>query len=1129
MTADRVAILLNNRANKLQRRFDQQGDASDLDEAIEMRKEALDFVQMQISLLQSIRATCMNNYANSIQARFMKDGNLLTLDHAIKLHRTALEFQISRTADRGISLDNLGNALQTRYQRRGEVSDLEEAIELHKEALELLNSHSARIEALGNFARAIKSRYDMWGDLTDLEEAIGHHEETLSLITSEHRHHPEILNQLSTALQRRFSQIGDINDLNKAIELYSSALTACSVSHTSRGSWLKNLGSAHRTRFEHQGNVDDLEKAIQNSRDALALHAEPHPDYGLSLDQLAHTLAIRYQQDGGTNDLDEAIELHRKAVIFLKTVQNPARRDSLGSLAKAITARFQATHNSNDIEEAIQLHREGIALSLHSDPNYPMSLNNLASALLIRFEHARQRPDLEEAILTYREVVDRMVLTHPGRGSVLNNLANTLQTRFEIGAFGNLDDLNETFTLRRTAVTLLEPSHPGYSSILYNLATALKLRDERNLSDPASKAYLNEAISCASQSLEHCGPSNSTRGDNLKCLGLLLLLRGTSREDIERAILLFQKGATHATSPLLSRLSYAHLWGRTAVNYSLPSAMEAYQTAIGILSRLPALHLNLEARQEILGLAQGSLLSSGAAACAINQQAYDVAVEFLEASRSVFWAQAMNLRPPLVALEKANSHLADEFRKLSGKLEKASFRETSIHSPIEEHHQRSLRVESEGLRCRNLNQEWDALLSKIRSLSGFEGFLQPRRMENLIKAARRGPIVVLVADLSFCGALIISESFTREVEYLPLPEMTLTQAKFLVGIRQGLLTNNFHNFWQSWPSRSGIEAEEFPSTRLFGHREHGMIDSNEVFRDLLRRLWISVVKPIVEFIGLLKKSPSESPKRLWWCPTGPFSFLPLHAAGIYSELETDCLSNYAISSYTPTLATLLDPPKESPRNFKMTVVIQPKALNMTHLPEIEKELEAIRKIAPKETLITRSGNDVLSPAALLELQQSSIVHFACHGIQDANNPLESGLLLSDCKNERLTVSQLMRGTATGDNHPVDKVKSLAFLSACETAKGDQNMPDEAMHLAATLLFAGFRGVIATMWTMMDADGPKIADVFYQQLFKDCNLAANPPVVPDVTKAAEALHFAVCKLRDEGVEFKQWVPFVHYGL
>lgn len=40
---------------------------------------------------------------------------------------------------------------------------------------------------------------------------------------------------------------------------------------------------------------------------------------------------------------------------------------------------------------------------------------------------------------------------------------------------------------------------------------------------------------------------------------------------------------------------------------------------------------------------------------------------------------------------------------------------------------------------------------------------------------------------------------------------------------------------------------------------------------------------------------------------------------------------------------------------------------------------------------------------------------------------------------------------------------LAFLSACETAKGDSKQPDQAIHLAATMLFAGFKSVIGTMW------------------------------------------------------------------
>jgi CHAT domain-containing protein len=40
---------------------------------------------------------------------------------------------------------------------------------------------------------------------------------------------------------------------------------------------------------------------------------------------------------------------------------------------------------------------------------------------------------------------------------------------------------------------------------------------------------------------------------------------------------------------------------------------------------------------------------------------------------------------------------------------------------------------------------------------------------------------------------------------------------------------------------------------------------------------------------------------------------------------------------------------------------------------------------------------------------------------------------------------------------------FAYLSACETAKGDAKQPDQVMHLAAAMLFAGFKHVVATMW------------------------------------------------------------------
>lgn len=90
--------------------------------------------------------------------------------------------------------------------------------------------------------------------------------------------------------------------------------------------------------------------------------------------------------------------------------------------------------------------------------------------------------------------------------------------------------------------------------------------------------------------------------------------------------------------------------------------------------------------------------------------------------------------------------------------------------------------------------------------------------------------------------------------------------------------------------------------------------------------------------------------------------------------------------------------------------------------------------------------------ALEKLPETSILHLASHGVQDHNNPLDSGFLLRD---DKLTISQLM---------PLPLPHAfLAFLSACETAKGDGEQADQAVHLAATMLFAGFKSVVGTMW------------------------------------------------------------------
>lgn len=86
------------------------------------------------------------------------------------------------------------------------------------------------------------------------------------------------------------------------------------------------------------------------------------------------------------------------------------------------------------------------------------------------------------------------------------------------------------------------------------------------------------------------------------------------------------------------------------------------------------------------------------------------------------------------------------------------------------------------------------------------------------------------------------------------------------------------------------------------------------------------------------------------------------------------------------------------------------------------------------------------------IPNAAILHLACHGYANAVDVLDSGFVMSD---QILTVAALMELNLPN--------AFLAFLSACETAKATEKQPDQAIHLAATMLFTGFKSVIGTMW------------------------------------------------------------------
>jgi CHAT domain-containing protein len=108
---------------------------------------------------------------------------------------------------------------------------------------------------------------------------------------------------------------------------------------------------------------------------------------------------------------------------------------------------------------------------------------------------------------------------------------------------------------------------------------------------------------------------------------------------------------------------------------------------------------------------------------------------------------------------------------------------------------------------------------------------------------------------------------------------------------------------------------------------------------------------------------------------------------------------------------------------------------------------------------------------------------------------------------------------------------FAFLSASHTAEStDENIPDEALHLTAAMQHRGFRSIVGTMWSMVDADGRSVVETFYKSVVSDSD-HAEQDVLPLAyyERTAKALRDAVKQLRRKrGITLERWVNFVHYG-
>ncbi|KAL5639610.1 hypothetical protein ACGC1H_006278 [Rhizoctonia solani] len=844
---------------------------------------------------------------------------------------------------------------------------------------------------------------------------------------------------------------------------------------------LDRSGWSHLQQFQNTGALGDIEKSIDLFSRAVAMTPNGHPDMLDRLTRLGFAYRNRYRRMGDLDDLEKSTDYSTRALAFTPD-GHPDKSARLADLGFAYRERYRRLGDIDDLEESIDYYTRALSLTPDGHPDMSSRLANLGVSYSDRYRRVGSLNDLEKSTDCFTRAVALTPHGHPDKSLQLAHLGVSCTDRYR--RMGDLDDLEKSINHFSRAVALTPDGHPEMSHRLVELASSYSdryrllgdLGDLEKSTDCFTRAIALTPDGHPELALRHLGYAHA----------LLYRYQHTAdSSDIFRSLDSFRIASQLLTGAPRDKFLNALQWARHACDHNNLNPMEAYRTAIDLLPQF--IWLGSTAKQRYQDLTRTEHLAVNACYAAIQSSSYSVALEWLEHARCVVWNQSLMLRSPLDVLHASHPDLATRLKAFANQLHSSSIETPQIRVDSSD----PMISEQAGKQRRRLASEYHNLLAQIRQLPGLESFLQSIKADDLMRTAQNGPIVIVNCHRSRCDALFILPG-DNGIRHLPLPDFSNEQAQ---------------------QARSDLET----SLRRLRLRQRGVrvkqqMGHEDLIGGVLLTLWDNIVQPVLSYLGYMNDAPGKPLPHVTWCPTGPLSFLPLHAAGDYSQPRSRVF-DYTISSYIPTLTALLTrTPRLLSQDCRVLAIGQASTPGHSSLPGTVQELAYVKSHTHTKAKYSQLTDSQATTTAVLDaMEQHDWVHLACHAHQNVDDPTKSGFYLHD---GTLDISAI--------NQRSFKNKGLAFLSACETATGDEKLPDEAIHLASGMLMAGYPSVIATMWSVVDDDAPFVADKVYAQLMKDRNIGNG--------EAGRALHFAVAGLREKvgEKEFGRWVPYIHIG-
>jgi hypothetical protein len=1027
-----------------------------------------------------------------------------------------------------------------RHNVTGRVQDLNMAIETGRSALQALpDNHRYVPRYQTELAGKLVSRFEKQGVIEDINEAVVLSKSAAVTFTpstipnDKDKSYSDRYLMLSKTLAKRFESTEDDGDLEESINHARTAASAADqpgVKPLERQSAHQNLADRAYQRFERTGDLGDLNESILHGitaseiltfnttlleKDATKAELTDH------LTSLSSQHLTRFEYQRQAADLDNAVAYARAALDMAsqrsdKVPPSAAERYALGL---ALFRRFEQYGHDEDLEDSLIQSRLAFDLAAQQvtgalSPGAPISRKTLYQSLLsgvlcARYKRKREKADLDGAIAHAEAVLKVTPQDHP-----LYDMYRSIHAYAVLAAPENEVSLDEAINRAREEAEMASAARePDWGKPVLKLANLQYTRFEKGIEEGRRSSVSAGGGLTGDLDLEHAmnawrrvatGPSGGTKG-----------------------ALAFGSQGTVQLPPLSVRMRAALKWADAACRHGrVKLAIEAYKVVLDLAPRAAIAGVTphiATGRDDELSLHTLSL-ASDAAAAAIQLNQLETAVEFLEQARNALWAQELGLPTEVDKLERVNPHLAKHVRKLALEQEKGSggnsppprspVPKPQLHLHIP--NKTPTKVKSD------LEDQWEGVLGTVRAAEqGFGGFMRPWKFETVKDGlSLDGIIVFLNCSRLRCDAIILAPSG----HLLSVPLSSRTNQKALQDLTKLFIQG----------SRDICES-----------RITGSDFDKDVLSYISSHLWEAVVKPVTESLGKL----ALGPRRIWWIPTGAFTWLPIHAAAppisksesgdaLGLEPETIIPIDWA-SSYAVTLRSLLRPLhgaaqkamlRTSPTRHILAIGAQPARRTTSLLGGLGTSVQCLKNHVLGMDNVALVALEGPSQATFINICRAlkpaehlvDVLHISLPIQLDPIRPPNSAWVGVDGGSIKL--ADVLTITTSGR----DTMPEFAFITSPSLRMewpDTMSVGGEFLTMAGAMQFSGVGSVVGALWNATTEDSAAIAKRVYARMFP----GRGPPSADGDEKRLDGFVDGIETLRKARVPLHRTLPFVHYGL